>query len=94
MHRSIAQNYKIVLTRPSAGQEIRLADIEADADVGMGAFETLSGHKTVGTGPSSRRRLPWLGGDRTGATSLEIREQRISWFIPAQFENSSSTLAA
>ncbi|MGA4104370.1 DUF927 domain-containing protein [Ralstonia nicotianae] len=30
--------------RPNAGQEIRLADIEADAGAGMGAFESLNDH--------------------------------------------------
>ena len=30
--------------RSTAGQEIRLADIEADAGAGMGIFETLHGH--------------------------------------------------
>ncbi len=30
--------------RANAGQEIRLADIEADAGAGLGAFETLNGH--------------------------------------------------
>jgi uncharacterized protein (DUF927 family) len=30
--------------KPSAGQEIRLADIEADAGAGMGIFETLHNH--------------------------------------------------
>jgi putative DNA primase/helicase len=34
--------------RPSAGQEIRLADIESDAAAGMGAFETVHRHKTPG----------------------------------------------
>ncbi|MCY1290618.1 hypothetical protein D9M70_397730 [compost metagenome] len=32
--------------RANAGQEIRLADIEADAGAGMGAFETIHGHTT------------------------------------------------
>ncbi|CAJ0719302.1 DUF927 domain-containing protein [Ralstonia mannitolilytica] len=32
--------------RANAGQEIRLADIEADAGVGMGVFEQLHGHAT------------------------------------------------
>ena len=32
--------------RANAGQEIRLADIDADAGVGMGAFEELHGHET------------------------------------------------
>ncbi|MEF9385060.1 DUF927 domain-containing protein [Ralstonia solanacearum species complex bacterium KE056] len=32
--------------RANAGQEIRLADIEADAGAGMGAFEKLHGHAT------------------------------------------------
>lgn len=32
--------------RANAGQEIRLADIEADAGAGMGAFETIHGHAT------------------------------------------------
>lgn len=32
--------------RANAGQEIRLADIEADAGAGMGAFECLHDHKT------------------------------------------------
>lgn len=32
--------------RANAGQEIRLADIEADAGAGMGAFEQLHGHAT------------------------------------------------
>ena len=32
--------------RSNAGQEIRLADIEADAGAGMGAFETLHGQTT------------------------------------------------
>jgi putative DNA primase/helicase len=31
--------------RTSAGQEIRLADIEADAGAGMGIFENIHGHK-------------------------------------------------
>ena len=34
--------------RPTAGQEIRLADIPSDALAGLGAFETLNGHKTAG----------------------------------------------
>lgn len=32
--------------KATAGQEIRLADIDADAGAGMGAFETLHGHET------------------------------------------------
>lgn len=32
--------------KASAGQEIRLADIEADAGAGMGAFEALNAHAT------------------------------------------------
>lgn len=32
--------------RANAGQEIRLADIEADAGAGMGVFETIHGHTT------------------------------------------------
>lgn len=32
--------------KANAGQEIRLADIEADAGAGMGAFETIHGHAT------------------------------------------------
>ena len=32
--------------RPNAGQEIRLADIEADAGAGMGAVESLNGYAT------------------------------------------------
>ncbi len=32
--------------RSNAGQEVRLADIEADAGAGLGAFETLHGHPT------------------------------------------------
>lgn len=32
--------------RPTAGQEIRLADIEADASTGMGVFEALNGHES------------------------------------------------
>jgi uncharacterized protein (DUF927 family) len=32
--------------RANAGQEIRLADIEADAGAGLGAFEVLHGHPT------------------------------------------------
>lgn len=32
--------------RSNAGQEVRLADIEADAGAGLGAFETLHGHQT------------------------------------------------
>nr|WP_245179628.1 DUF927 domain-containing protein [Cupriavidus sp. LEh25] len=34
--------------KANAGQEIRLADFEADAGAGMGAFETLHGHATSG----------------------------------------------
>lgn len=33
--------------KSSAGQEIRLADIEADAGTGMGIFETLNGHPSA-----------------------------------------------
>lgn len=33
--------------KSSAGQEIRLADIEADAGAGMGIFETLNGHPSA-----------------------------------------------
>lgn len=33
--------------KTSAGQEIRLADIEADAGAGMGMFETLNGHPSA-----------------------------------------------
>lgn len=33
--------------KTSAGQEIRLADIEADAGAGMGIFETLNGHPSA-----------------------------------------------
>ncbi len=33
--------------KTSAGQEIRLADVEADAGAGMGMFETLHGHSSA-----------------------------------------------
>lgn len=35
--------------KSSAGQEIRLADIEADAGAGMGIFETLNGYPSAAT---------------------------------------------
>lgn len=58
-----------VAKRTNAGQEVRLADIEADAGAGMGAFEVLHEHESPAAlalalkdaGPSITAPWGWNG---------------------------------
>ena len=43
---SLAQHMKNAGRKPTAGQELRMAEIDADAGAGMGILEELHGHET------------------------------------------------
>lgn len=84
--------------RSTAGQEIRLADIEADAGVGMGIFETLHGYPNAATlalaikeasakyhGTTGKEWLRYLVANRTSLKDLIPEEIKrfVTEIVPA-----------
>ena len=82
----------------TAGQEIRLADIEADAGAAMGIFETLHGHPDAASlavaikeasakyhGAAGKEWLRYLVANRASLVSLlqEEIKQFVTAIVPA-----------
>lgn len=82
--------------KSSAGQEIRLADIEADAGAGMGIFEELHGYTNASTlAPAIKERTAKFHG-KAGMKwlcYLAINRQELLNALPKQVEDLASQLA-